>query len=255
MSGRAITFDFHNTLADCPEWFELEVRHLPSAFLRWWSAEVGRVISPAQLAEADDQYRQLRREIMDHGNELTAEACLEAVFETMGLSVPVSDISTGVAFLMRQVLPGASPIPGAVETVHALHRHGVPLGVVSSAVYHPFLEWTLENFGIRGAFDEIITSASARFYKSRPEIYLHAADLLNAAPANMVHIGDSLRFDVGGAQSAGMGAIWLQHDPAPKPIAGIVPDLTLETLHDSAPGILSVLDARAAASAGEAPRV
>ena len=47
MSGQAITFDFHNTLATCPEWFELEVRHLPSAFLRWWSDRDGRQLAPA----------------------------------------------------------------------------------------------------------------------------------------------------------------------------------------------------------------
>ena len=43
MNGQAITFDFHNTLAACPEWFELEVRRLPSSFLRWWSERDGRV--------------------------------------------------------------------------------------------------------------------------------------------------------------------------------------------------------------------
>ena len=45
MNGQAITFDFHNTLASCPEWFELEVRHLPSSFLRWWSERDGQQVS------------------------------------------------------------------------------------------------------------------------------------------------------------------------------------------------------------------
>ena len=41
MAGRAITFDFHNTLIHCDPWFELEVRTLPGAFLRWFWQERG----------------------------------------------------------------------------------------------------------------------------------------------------------------------------------------------------------------------
>src|SRR5215216_1786992 len=114
MNGQAITFDFHNTLASCPEWFELEVRRLPSSFLRWWSDRDGRQLKPALLEEADARYRQLRLEIIEHGNELTAEACLEHIFGAMRLQVPEEDVPRGVAYLMRGALAGAAPVPGAV---------------------------------------------------------------------------------------------------------------------------------------------
>jgi FMN phosphatase YigB (HAD superfamily) len=244
MTDRAITFDFHNTLAECPEWFELEVRRLPSAFLSRWAPEQGRSLDVSLLADADARYRALRRDIIDHGNELTAEECLDRVFRAMGLDVPFADLESGVAAVMREALAGASPVPGAVDAVLAIHRARVPIGVVSSAVYHPFLEWTLEAFGIRHALAAVITSASARFYKSRPEIYWHAADLLGAPPERMVHVGDSLRFDVGGASRAGLGTVWLDRDGAARPEPSVVPDLTLTTLEDAAPEILGVLAAR-----------
>jgi HAD superfamily hydrolase (TIGR01509 family) len=244
MGGQAITFDFHNTLAACPEWFELEVRTLPSAFLRWWTNREGSVLDPAVFTDADDRYRRLRRDIMEHGNELTAEACLDRVFSAMGLDVPEEAIRTGVERLMRDALAGASPIPGAAGTVRDLHQSGVPIGVVSSAVYHPFLEWTLMSFGIRDAFQVVITSASAGFYKSRPELFLHAAQALGTEPERMVHVGDSLRFDVGGASRAGMGTVWLQRDGSRPEAGSIRPDLTIKTLEAAAPGILDVLRAR-----------
>ena len=244
MNGQAITFDFHNTLAACPEWFELEVRHLPSSFLRWWSDRGGRLLAPALLDEADARYRQLRHEIIDHGNELTAEACLEHVFDTMQLQVSEVDVRRGVADLMRGALAGATPIPGAVATVREIHRFGVPVGIVSSAVYHPFLEWTLEAFGIRDAIDVVITSASAGFYKSRAELYVHAAELLGASPESMVHVGDSFRFDVAGANRAGMGTVWLRDDRSQSEDPSIRPDLTLTTLVAAAPEILTVLRSR-----------
>src|SRR4051812_46171570 len=142
MNGQAITFDFHNTLASCPEWFELEVRRLPSAFLHWWADQDGPQVDPAQCDEADARYRQLRREIIAHGNELTAEACLEHVFGAIELQVAENDVRRGVAYLMREALAGAVPVPGAVATVREIHQTGIPIGIVSSAVYHPFLEWT-----------------------------------------------------------------------------------------------------------------
>jgi HAD superfamily hydrolase (TIGR01509 family) len=244
MNGQAITFDFHNTLAACPEWFELEVRHLPSSFLRWWSDRDGRLLAPALLDEADARYRLLRHEIIDHGNELTAEACLEHVFGAMQLQVSEDDVRRGVADLMRGALAGATPIPGAVATVREIHRSGVPVGIVSSAVYHPFLEWTLEAFGIRDAIDVVITSASAGFYKSRAELYIHAAELLGASPEHMVHVGDSFRFDVAGANRAGMGTVWLRDDRSQSEDPSIRPDLTLTTLVAAAPEILTVLRSR-----------
>ena len=246
MNGRAITFDFHNTLAACPEWFDLEVRTLPSGFLRWWERHSSGPIAAETLVEADSHYRDLRRDIMDHGNELTAEACLAHVFTQIGLSIPGSDIQSGVASLMRDALDGASPIPGAIETVRELRRRGTPIGIVSSAVYHPFLEWTLDAFGLLDAFEVVITSASAGFYKSRPEIFLSAADALRAAPERMVHIGDSLRFDVGGAGRVGMGTVWLRRDGDRSSGNGFEPDLTLDTLIASAPKIHQILDGRPA---------
>ena len=248
MNGQALTFDFHNTLASCPEWFELEVRRLPSSFLRWWTERDGRQIDASQLDEADARYRQLRQEIMEHGNEMTAEACLEQVFGTMRLEVPEEDVRNGVAYLMHNALAGVAPIPGAVPTVREIHRAGVPIGIVSSAVYHPFLEWTLESFGIRDAFDVVITSASAGFYKSRTELYVHAAELLGTSPERMVHVGDSFRFDVAGARRAGLGTVWLRGEQAELDDPSIRPDLVLSTLEEAAPEILLLLRSRSTAS-------
>jgi HAD superfamily hydrolase (TIGR01509 family) len=244
MAQGAVTFDFHNTLASCSDWFELEVRRLPSAFLTWHAARNGYVPDSALASTADARYRQLRQEIMDHGEELTAEESLRTVFATLPLSLPEAEIDLGVEQLMREAFAGVKPIPGAVAAVREIAGAGVLLGIVSSAVYHQFLEWTLSSFGIREAFATIVTSASAGFYKSRPEIYLHAAAALGAHPERMVHIGDSLRFDVGGARRAGMGTIWLRRDGADPASEAIEPDLTIRTLEGAGPEILTLLRAR-----------
>ena len=242
----AVTFDFHDTLAVCDAWFELEVRHLASSFLRWQAERHGSAVGEGLLTEADVAYRGLRRHIIEHGDELPAEACVARVLEDLDVPVEPATIAQGVAALMRATLEDVRPMPGAVGTVRTLAAEGVPLGIISSAVYHPFLEWSLERFELRGAFQDVTTSASAGFYKSRPELFWHAVAALGAAPERSVHVGDSYRYDVGGARRAGMKTVWLRLDPDLSPDGGQPPDLTVASLEGAAPRILDLLGARLA---------
>ena len=129
---------------------------------------------------------------------------------------------------MRGVPGGATPIPGAVEAVRdrargrARHRveRGLPPvpGVDAGDVRHP------------GSVRRHRHLRQRRLLQSRPELYLHAAEALAAAPERMVHVGDSLRFDVGGASRAGMGTVWLRRDGADPTAEARSPDPTIETL-------------------------
>jgi HAD superfamily hydrolase (TIGR01509 family) len=241
MTVGGITFDFHNTLATCDDWFQLEVRHLVSSFLNWHARNHNSTVTPEQLAAADIAYRTLRLDIHEHGNEQTAEQCVVTILDQIGIDVPHDEIERGVHELMRETEPRAHPKSGVLDTIRHLASEGIPLGIVSSAVYHPFLEWTLERFGIRDAFTVVVTSASSGFYKSRPEIYLCAANAMGLTSTDVVHVGDSLRFDVGGAQRAGMRAILVRDEP-PVPMNGDpIPDLVLPSLSGAAPKILSLL--------------
>jgi HAD superfamily hydrolase (TIGR01509 family) len=241
VTAGGITFDFHNTIAACDDWFQLEVRHLVSSFLSWHARSHRSTVKPDQLAAADAAYRTLRQEIHVHGIEQTAEQCLVTVLDQIGIDVPHDDIARGVHELMRETAPQASPKNGVIETVRQLAALGVPLGIVSSAVYHPFLEWTLERFAIHDAFTVIVTSASSGFYKSRPEIYLRAADAMGIAASNIVHVGDSLRFDVGGAQRAGMRAVLVASERKPSSTGDPIPDLIVPSLSGAAPSIVALL--------------
>jgi FMN phosphatase YigB (HAD superfamily) len=242
MSLGAVTFDFHNTLATCDPWFQLEVRSLVRAFLLWDAGRTGRPYRPETLTAGDRAYRRLRLAIHDHGHELPAERCVALVLDGLGIRASDDHIRHGIDAIMSEALADTRPVTGAIETVRALAGAGIPLGIVSSAVHHSFLEWTLERFGIRSAFAIVTTSASSGYYKSRPEIFWHTLERLGALPEYSVHVGDSLRFDVGGAHRAGMRTVHLQtasedrrHDGAPRP------DLVVSQLRDSIPAILRLL--------------
>ena len=209
MRPEAVTFDFHNTLARCDRWFQLEIRDLVPAFLCWHARQAGSKVSDAALDLSVELYRKLRLDIMRHGVEQDAATCVNVVSRELGLEFEPETIERGLHDVMYAALAGSLPIEGVIPAVHALHEKGVKLGVVSSAVYHPFLEWSLEKFGIGSAFEIIVTSASCGFYKSRTEIYEITLSTLGVTPECAVHVGDSHRFDVETARKFGMQTIWL----------------------------------------------
>lgn len=240
--SEAITFDFHNTLIECDEWFDIEVHTLVSDVLRYWH-DLGEIEVPAQvIANADAEYRKLRQAIHSHGHELPADRAVRAILDRIGYSLPWDAIDIALDSIMRGAFQFARPVEGAPETVASLARDGFRLGIVSIAVHHDFLIWSLERFGMIDLFDRITTSASCGFYKSRPEIYWSALADLGADPKKSLHIGDSLRFDVGGANRAGMRAAWYQRPAATDvPTAELAPDLIVSTMAGAAPALIATL--------------
>ncbi|MCA9859528.1 MAG: HAD family hydrolase [Thermomicrobiales bacterium] len=242
MSG-TITFDFHNTLVECDPWFQIEIRTLVSDVLRYWN-DLGEIDVPADLLpSADAEYRKLRLAIHGHGHELPADRAVRMILERIGYPLPWDAIDIALDSIMRAAMETATPVEGAQAAVNRLANEGVRLGVVSSAVHHDFLIWSLDRFDMADAFDQVITSASCGFYKSRPEIYWSALDQLGADSSHALHIGDSLRFDVGGASQAGMRTAWYQRpDARDTPTPERMPDLIVPSLVNAAPLLLSTLE-------------
>jgi len=231
-----ITFDFHNTIANCDPWFALEVRDLP-----WAVASHLDLPSsiPLERHELDAAYAELRRGVVASGEEIDAVDAVFAILGGYGVVVDRQTVNAAVDQVMDRALESLVPVAGIGETVRYLHDRGCRLGVVSSAVHHRFVEWSLERLRLRDAFSSVVTSASAGYYKSSPLIYAHALRELGADPARSVHVGDSLRWDVRGSRQAGMKAIWFDtgriesaSSIADQPVN---PNLTMRSMVDAGP--------------------
>lgn len=238
MPDRVVTFDFHNTIASADSWFEIEVRDLPGAFLRWRAEQDGDIADPELVLEANATYRLLRGAIHRHGHELTAEDCLDIVLRRIGYFEPASIIDEGTEAIMRASLVDIAPVQGVIESIETLTDAGITLGIVSSAVHHPFLLWTLESFGVKDRFSAVTTSASAGFYKTRPEIYWNVLDQLDANPGASFHLGDSYQFDVIGGRRAGMQTGWFQRPGAQPPADTGAPDMAFSSLVGAGTAVL-----------------
>jgi FMN phosphatase YigB (HAD superfamily) len=240
-----VTIDFHNTLIECDRWFELEVRSLPSTVMDWLERHGERATGTWDKSLILAEYRKLRLAVHVHGHELDAVRSVMQVFDRTGIDVDRAQVDKAIEALMREALDSSSPVRGAQRLLAELHDAGASIAIVSSAVYHPFLEWALERHGMREQIDVVVTSASAGYYKSRPEIFWTALDALVRPSNGAVHVGDSLRFDVGGAALAGMRTVWFDRAGSgrPEPSDGHpVPDLIVSELERASGSIVRLSD-------------
>lgn len=223
-----ITFDFHNTLASCDSWFDLEVFTVAS--------QVASILGSSVSTEAlDAAYRDIRTGVMQSGIEISAADAVITVFRAHEIDASPALIETTVDNLMRAAMHDLIARPGAVATVVDLTQLGYRLGVISSAAHHDFVEWSLEQFGILDRFLFVLTSVRAGFYKSSPEIYRQALELADAEAARSFHLGDSMKWDVETASRVGMRTGWLTSDQRHQSSA--VPDLVFESLENAGPVI------------------
>ena len=238
---QVLTFDFHNTLANCEPWFDLEVRDLPWAVIEHLDLKRG----DSTRDKVERVYRQLRLDVIASGDEIDAYDSVSQVLSRLDMTATRTALEAAVDSLMLLAVDSMMPVPGAADTVRFLHADGVPMGVVSSAVHHQTLNWILERMGIDRCFQAVVTSASSGFYKSSPAIYDAALRELGGEAKGSVHVGDSLRWDVAMSQRAGMTAAWLKsprREVFSAPDFTATPSLTLASMEQAGPLLVELLE-------------
>jgi 2-haloalkanoic acid dehalogenase type II len=121
------------------------------------------------------------------------------------------------------------PREGVGRTLASLREMGLHLAIVSNIDDDQFQPlW--ERIGLDSYFDAVTTSEEARSCKPHPGIYRHALGKAgDVALEEVVFVGDSLHYDVAGANALGMTTV-LIHDP-PGPIEGDeAPDHVIEKI-------------------------
>lgn len=103
---------------------------------------------------------------------------------------------------LRDLSP-ADVLPGALDALAACRRHGSRCALASSSRN---ARHVIERLGIGDAFDVVVDGTAVLRAKPHPEIFLHAARLLNVPAGTCIGVEDS----VAGIQSikaAGMHAV------------------------------------------------
>ncbi len=94
------------------------------------------------------------------------------------------------------------PVDGLEETVDALVRRGLSVGIISNSDGR--LEARLEGIGIRDLFDFVIDSAVVGVSKPASAIFGLAVEASGVPAGQAVYVGDYYEVDVVGARGVGM---------------------------------------------------
>ncbi len=113
------------------------------------------------------------------------------------------------------------------DALAALQALDVPVCCVSNAD-RADLDAAVSRHGL--AFHAIVTSECARSYKPDSEIFRRAAAELGVRPQRVLHVGDSLHSDIGGAARLGIRTAWICREDRIHDIGEAAPDYTLTSL-------------------------
>ncbi len=115
---------------------------------------------------------------------------------------------------------------GVREVLETLQAAGIKMGVVSNSFHiGSSLNWMVEQGGIEGYFDFILSSADYGFRKPHPEFFETALARLEVPREHVWFVGDKPELDVVGARGVEITAVWYNADGEP-PCAP-EPDLTV----------------------------
>lgn len=124
------------------------------------------------------------------------------------------------------------PLDGAQATLSALREQGLRIGLVSNTHWPgTFHEADLDRYDLTCYLDHRVFSADVDAWKPHAPVFHMALDTLELRPSEAIFVGDSLYFDVWGAQQAGMRGVWIEQNPAWKPPhLSVTPDATITSL-------------------------
>jgi putative hydrolase of the HAD superfamily len=103
-----------------------------------------------------------------------------------------------------ELYPDVEPFFESVES------SGLGLAVISN--WDDRLPSVLEELGLSERLQEVVYSSQVGFEKPHPGIFESALAALSAEPAEVLHVGDSRRLDLEGAEAIGMRAALLSRE-------------------------------------------
>jgi HAD superfamily hydrolase (TIGR01549 family) len=170
--------------------------------------------------------------------ELTTLHILRGSLAALGLPpLPDTVLQTALAAFYAVTQAHWHAEPDALPTLRLLHARGIRMGVVSNAAWDADVQAQVDQHGLRGWLDFVLTSAAFGVRKPHPLIFQRALQHWHTAPGSALMVGDMLAADVLGAQRAGLAGVWLTRRANGRQGGGVTPDRVIGSLAEL-PGLL-----------------
>ena len=147
------------------------------------------------------------------GLEALRRGCVLALRDQL----PAEAASLPVSLLTEALLASISfrAFRDVVPALGAARARGARLVVVSN--WDISLHDVLARLGIAPLLDGIVTSSEHGARKPDPAILVRGLALAGVAPADAIHVGDSVEDDVAGARAAAIDPVLIRRDGGPGP--------------------------------------
>jgi 2-haloalkanoic acid dehalogenase type II len=160
-----------------------------------------------------DFWQRMQEYRQDRDNEFI-EYTTAYILRTLLSEYGIQDLPDGLIQPALKSFYSISQAQWRVETdtapvLETLRREGYRLGLISNASDDADVQALIDQSGIRGFFEQIITSAALGIRKPNPRIFHYVLDKMGIEPERSVMVGDTLGADILGAQNAGMSSIWV----------------------------------------------
>jgi putative hydrolase of the HAD superfamily len=119
---------------------------------------------------------------------------------------------------MKPIFDLACPEPGALPLLERLRQRGIKTAIVSNTPWGSRASvWRneLERHGLLERVDAAVFCGDVGWRKPNPAPFRRALELIQVAPSDAIFVGDDPRWDVIGAQNAGLRPVLLSPSPAP----------------------------------------
>lgn len=214
MTIRAVFFDLFDTLVDLHlenlPVVEVDGERVPATYCALHERVLRhRDVSFPEFARAlRANDRALYAERHGKGLELPTRERFAHFCEGLELADPALPLELAEIH-MAQLREQVRLLPHHVDVLAVLAER-VPLALVSNFTHAPTAEKLVAESGLGAHLSAVVVSETVGLRKPRPEIFRAALEAMGGvAPERVLHVGDNLEADVGGAAALGMRTAWI----------------------------------------------
>ena len=167
--------------------------------------------------------------------ETLRRRCFRALASEHGIDPTIGE-EVAAVYSAHRDSAAVEALPGALEIVE--HTNARYRTALITNGFAPVQARKVDAIGVGSLFDQIVYAGTDTAFKPDIEPFQFVANALSVEPGKMVHIGDSLRHDIAGANQAGLASVWISgldiHNETPQ-TSDIQPDFVIETISDLIP--------------------
>jgi len=205
---QAVTFDCWQTLLIEEDWKTAHAIRVEA--LREAAVEAGRTLETSEAGTVFDAAWSRHMELWRQGHATGAREVAIWALEALELADHQTPLAHLVAHFEEASHSGrVTALPGARDTLQALHASGIRCGLVCDTGLTPgrVVRRHLERLGMLDLLESLAFSDEVGVPKPDPLTFRAALEPLSVEPENAVHVGDLRATDVAGGRALGMTTV------------------------------------------------